>query len=150
MKVTNRIMFNVLLLTVGFSAFAGSNFAGDVLALGVKALDHKKEIGTHTASFAAGALLVYLATNKRVKAYVNKKTTAVSDYTKAKYNAMINYWKNLSTSKKVAVGAVTGAAAASAYLYFDLPGAQKIKEKAQEYTKSSSVKSNGGTQPKTK
>lgn len=128
MKLSSRIVFNVLFSTVAFSAFGNSKLetlrnAKDWV------IGHKKELATNAGSAAAGALLMYLASNEKVKAFASKASIATSNYTKAKYRAFVNYWNNLNKGKKIAAGSVATAGVAAAYIYFDGPGVDKAKTK---------------------
>lgn len=128
MKLVNRIMLNLLFSTVVFSSFANNKLkeAYDATINCIK--DNKKEIGIGAGSAAVGALLMYLATNEKVKNCVGKTSSAVCNYTKAKCKAVANYIKNLSRGKKIAAaGAIVGTGAAAAYVYFDGPGVQQAK-----------------------
>jgi len=90
---------------------------------------HKKELGIGAGSFLTGVLLTYLANNSKVKSCAANTSSAVYNYTKAKYQAMVNYVKNLSRNQKIALGAAVGTGATAAYIVLDGPGAKLVKDK---------------------
>lgn len=130
MKLSSRIVLNVLFSTVVLTTFANKweKFEGAKEWL----VGHQRDLTIGSSSAAAGALLMYLATNKMVKEYASKTGTSVSNFTKAQYQAVANYLRSLSKSKKIAASAAAGVGAAAAYIYFDGPGAGYVKGKLKK------------------
>lgn len=138
MKLMSRVMLNLLISTIAFSSFAQGDRFEKLGEIKDWIVGNKKEIGIGIGSFVAGALLTYLATNKAVKARVGKASTATCKFTKAKAQALINYWRSLSKGKKIAIGAgVVGTGAIAADIYFEGPASSFVKNQLQKGAKPS-------------
>jgi len=127
MKLSSHIVFNILLSTITFSAFANKmDLLNDAKGLIVA---HKRDIAVSASSVAVTAFLAYLATNEKVKSCVSKTAGKVSDFSKNKAQTLRNWWNGLSKPKKAAFLSTLGAGATAAYIYFEGPGVGFIKDK---------------------